>query len=67
MRDNKEFERFNQAIGRILVADPKVVKAAVGAEIRENTAARKARGERKRGRKPKSTASASDHALGGKD
>jgi hypothetical protein len=58
---NREFEQFDAAIGTILRADPKAVKAAVDAEIKGHTAERKARGERKRGRKPKST-SASDRA-----
>jgi hypothetical protein len=40
-------------MGTILRADPKAVKAAVDAEIRAHTAERKAKGERKRGRKPK--------------
>ena len=37
----------------ILRADPKAVKAAVDAGIQEHTAMREARGEHKRGRKPK--------------
>lgn len=37
----------------ILQADPKAVKSAVDAEIQGHTAEREARGERKRGRKPK--------------
>ncbi len=42
---------FDEAMKTILRADPRVVKAAVDAEIQANTADRKARGERKRGRK----------------
>jgi hypothetical protein len=61
MKNENEFARFNDAMHRILRADPKVVKDAVDAEIKEHTAERKARGEKKRGRKPKST-SASDRA-----
>lgn len=58
--------RFNEAMASILRADPKVVKAEVDAEIQAKTAERKARGERKRGRKPKFT-SASVHASSDKD
>jgi hypothetical protein len=50
-----EYKRFNDAMSNILRADPKPVKAAVDAEIQEHTAERKAKGERKRGRKPKAT------------
>jgi hypothetical protein len=53
MRTNKEFDRFNGAMAMILRADPKSVKAAVEAEIDTHTNERKAKGERKRGRKPK--------------
>jgi len=49
----KEFEQFNNAMRTILRADPKVVKNAVDSEIQANTAEREAKGERKRGRKPK--------------
>lgn len=62
-----EQSRFNQAMKAILRADPKVVKAAVDAEIQANTAEREARGEHKRGRKPKQkSTSVSDPASGGK-
>ena len=62
----KEFQEFDKAMGAILRADPKAVKAAVDAEIDEHTAERKAKGERKRGRKPMSI-SASAPASSGKD
>ena len=48
-----ELQIFNSAMDTILRADPAKVKAAVDAEIEANTAEREARGERKRGRKPK--------------
>lgn len=55
----EEFENFNDAMNTILRADPAKVKAAVDAQIRAHTAERMAKGERKRGRKPKkSSASA---------
>ena len=57
VRDKKkgtsQIQKFNQAIAAILQADPKAVKAAVDAEIQVHTAEREAKGERKRGRKPK--------------
>jgi len=52
-RNSTEYLAFNAAMDRILRADPAKVKAAVDAEIAVNTAEREARGERKRGRKPK--------------
>ena len=61
-----EKQAFDQAMGTILRADPKAVKAAMEMEIKANTAERKAKGEQKRGRKPR-IISASDHALGAKD
>lgn len=48
---SREFEQFDMSMDTILHADPMAVKAAVEAEIRANTAARKAKGEHKRGRK----------------
>jgi hypothetical protein len=57
-----EKQTFDQAMKSILRASPKAVKAAVDAEIQGNTAEREARGEKKRGRKPKSISSASGHA-----
>lgn len=53
MKKSAEFDAFNAAMSTILKADPKAVKAAVDAEIQTHTAERKAKGERKRGRKPK--------------
>lgn len=48
-----EKRNFDEAMKTILRADPKSVKAAVDAEVQANTAEREARGEHKRGRKPK--------------
>jgi hypothetical protein len=55
MKTSKEFQAFNQAMDKILRADPAKVKTEVDAEIEANKAEREARGERKRGRKPKSS------------
>jgi hypothetical protein len=66
MKD-RELIQFNSAMAKILRSDPKAVKAAVDAEIREHTAEREARGERKRGRKPKAISSASVHVSDAKD
>lgn len=63
---NTEFAKFDKAMSAILRADPKAVKAAVDAEIDAHTAERKAKGERKRGRKPKAT-SVSVPVSSGKD
>jgi hypothetical protein len=65
MKINSEYDQFNAAIDTILRADPKVVKSSIDAEIRATTAERKARGERKRGRKPKS--SSASHVSTSKD
>lgn len=62
MKKTEEFTAFERAIGTILRADPKAVKAAMEAELEASKREREARGERKRGRKPKSTSSASDRA-----
>lgn len=62
MRISKEFSKFDKAMDTILRADPAKVKAAVDAEIEANAAERSARGEGKRGRKPKSQQSTSDAA-----
>jgi hypothetical protein len=64
-KEANDLELFNLAMGKILRADPVKVKADVNAEIRHSVAERKARGERKRGRKPKS--SALGHASTSKD
>lgn len=53
MRHKPEYQVFDDAMNTILRADPKAVKAAVDANVDTNTAERKAKGERKRGRKPK--------------
>ena len=53
MAKRDEFEQFNRTMDAILRADPKAVKAAVDKEVQMNTAEREARGERKRGRKPR--------------
>jgi hypothetical protein len=53
MKPQTEFSRFNAAMNTILRADPKAVKEAMEREKQENAAMREAKGERKRGRKPK--------------
>jgi hypothetical protein len=63
---NTEFEKFDKTMDAILRADPKAVKAAMEAEFEASKRERQARGERKRGRKPK-TLSVSDRASSGKD
>jgi hypothetical protein len=50
-----ESDQFDQAMKSIFRADPAAVRAAIDAEIEANTAEREARGELKRGRKPKAT------------
>jgi hypothetical protein len=65
MKQTDESQAFENAMRAILRADPAKVKASVDAEIQANTAEREARGERKRGRKPKSV-SASRRASSGK-
>ena len=67
MKISREFENFTKGMQAILRADPKAVKAAVESEVQANTAKREARGERKRGRKPKAIASASGPASSAKD
>jgi len=54
LKISKEFQEFHRTMGAILRADPKAVKAAVDAEIVAHASERKAKGERKRGRKPRS-------------
>jgi len=51
MAHNPEFENFNTAMDTILRADPKAVKAAMEAETLANAEERKAKGEKKRGKK----------------
>jgi hypothetical protein len=53
MKPSEKMAKFNEAMAAILRADPKIVKANVDAEIESHTAEREAKGERKRGRKPK--------------
>ena len=53
MKTSSEYDAFNAAMGSILKADPAKVKAAVDAGIEASKREREARGERKRGRKPK--------------
>jgi hypothetical protein len=50
MKDSTELTKFNTAMDSILRADPKVVKESMEAEHKANAEARKAKGERKRGR-----------------
>jgi hypothetical protein len=59
MKTSAEYQKFNSAMNTILRADPAKVKAAVDAEIQASVAEREAKGERKRGRKPKSSKHAS--------
>jgi hypothetical protein len=59
MKTSQEYQTFNRAMDTILKADPAKVKAEVDAEIEASKAERAAKGERKRGRKPKSTKHAS--------
>jgi hypothetical protein len=59
MRHSREYQAFNRAMGTILKADPAKVKAEVDAEIQASVEESKAKGERKRGRKPKSSEHAS--------
>jgi hypothetical protein len=55
-RTSREYSTFNKAMKTILRADPQAVKAEMERETRANAAEREAKGERKRGRKPKSAA-----------
>lgn len=54
MRKSREYQSFNSAMKTILRADPTAVKEAMEREKQANAAEREAKGERKRGRKPKS-------------
>jgi len=58
MKTSREYQAFNSAMKTILRADPTAVKDAIEREKRANAAEREAKGERKRGRKPKSSPSA---------
>ena len=64
---SKEWNVFDRAMGSVLRADPKAVNAAMKAEIEASKREREARGERKRGRKPTATSSASDRVSSEKD
>jgi len=55
VKTSKEYQAFNSAMDTILKADPAKVKAEMDAEIEASKAEREAKGERKRGRKPKSS------------
>jgi hypothetical protein len=52
VKRSEDFQQFNRAMDKILRADPAKVKAAVDTQVQASVAERKARGERKRGRKP---------------
>ncbi|MGA2219441.1 MAG: hypothetical protein ABSG51_15230 [Terracidiphilus sp.] len=67
MKQNSEYDTFNTAMATILRADPVKVKAEVDAQIQASKAEREARGERKRGRKPKVQPSALGHVSNAKD
>jgi predicted GIY-YIG superfamily endonuclease len=54
MKHSHEYTAFNKAMKTILRADPAAVKEAIEREQRAKAAEREAKGERKRGRKPKS-------------
>jgi len=55
MRKTAQMESrlFDEAMTAILRADPHSVKVAVDLEVQARTAKREAKGERKRGRKPR--------------
>jgi hypothetical protein len=57
----KDFNEFDKAMRTILRADPKAIRDAVDAEIRANTAARRAKGEHKRGRKKRKVSPPASH------
>lgn len=67
MKESKEYLAFNDAMHSVLRANHAQVKAAVDAEIQAHTAEREARGENRRGRKPKVTPSTSVPASDAKD
>lgn len=50
---SKEFQKFDETMKAILRADPKAVKAALESEKQANIVGREAKGEQKRGRKPR--------------
>jgi hypothetical protein len=55
MNKSGEFEKFNTAMDMLLRADPRAVKEAMAADMKSQAEERKAKGERKRGKKPKSS------------
>lgn len=64
MKTSREYQTFNKAMKTILRADPTAVKEAMERERRANAAVREAKGERKRGRKPKSSLAHASDATG---
>jgi hypothetical protein len=60
MKSNPEYDAFNAAMDTVLKADPVKVKASVDAGIEASKREREARGERKRGRKPRTAFSGKD-------
>jgi len=63
MKTSREYQTFTKAMGTILKADPKAVKAAMDADKRERALEAERTGKRGRGRPPKHPrpASASAH------
>ena len=61
-----EYAKFNEAMATILRADPRAVREAMEREKQENAEMRGVKGERKRGRKPKSQPSTSARASSAK-
>lgn len=54
MKRSEEFTKFDAAMDTLLRADPAAVKAEMDRHQQEHAKEREAKGERKRGRKPKS-------------
>lgn len=50
-KHSQKLDNFNTAMAAILRADPKAVKEVMEREAEQHAAERKAKGERKRGRK----------------
>jgi hypothetical protein len=50
-KSNQEYNIFNDAMDKILRADPKAVKEAMEKEAQEQAKERESKGEHKRGRK----------------
>jgi hypothetical protein len=57
MKRSKEFTAFREGIGKILRANPSIVKVAMEAEKQERAAEAKQTGKRGRGRPPKAASS----------